>query len=261
VLLEAGGDPNGVFVGQMHSSSICCDTTERGTPFYRAAVAADVAALELLIRYGADVEWTTDNIEDAPSAAGGPGRGRMNAGGGSPLIAAMNGGNGGGMAGGPIDLREGEAPPFREPANREPAAAVRALLEGGADPDLRTGNGSTILHDAAGSNNIEIIRALADHGVQLNALNGDGLTALDIAEGRRAAGGRGGGMRGRGGFGGFPLGPPGGRRGAGPAAGQPTADDVAALLRELMEAQDVPIVEHGVEPEAGPVPLAQPRQF
>jgi ankyrin repeat protein len=260
VLLEAGGDPNGVFVGQMHSSSICCDTAERGTPFYRAAVAADVAALELLIGYGADVEWTPDNIESSQSAAGGPGRGRMNAG-GSPLNAAMNGGNGVGMAGGPIDLREGEAPPFREQANREPADAVRALLEGGADPDRRLGNGSTILHDAARSNNIEIIRVLADHGAALDALNGDGLTALDIAEGRRAAGGRGGGMRGRGGFGGSPFGPPGGPRGSGPGGGQPTAGDVAALLRELMEAQGVPIVEHGIGPEAGPEPLAQPRRF
>jgi ankyrin repeat protein len=260
VLLEAGGDPNGVFVGQMHSSSICCDTSERGTPFYRAAVAADVAALELLIRYGADVDWTPNNIEASPSAPGGPGRGRMNAG-GSALIAAMNGGNGVGMAGGPIDLREGEAPPFREPANRDPADAVRALLEGGADPNQRSGNGSTLLHDAASSNNIDLIRALADHGVELDALNGEGLTALDIAEGRRAAGGRGGGMRGRGGFGGFPGGAPGGRRGAGPAAGQPTADDVAALLRELMQAQGVPIVEHGVESQAEPGPLAQPRQF
>src|SRR5690606_30897093 len=49
LLLEAGADPNKPYVGQMHSASMCCDTFENGSPFFRAAIAADVAALELLI--------------------------------------------------------------------------------------------------------------------------------------------------------------------------------------------------------------------
>jgi ankyrin repeat protein len=152
----------------------------------------------------------------------------------------MNGGKGVGMAGGPGDIREGELPPFREPGNREPAAAVRVLLEGGADPNRPTANDSTLLHDAARARNLDIIRALADHGARLDALNGSGLTALDVAEGRRGEGGPAGGGRGFGGFPGGGFGPPGAN------AEGPTNEDVAALLRELMQAQGVPIVEHGI---------------
>ena len=232
VLLEAGGDPNAVFVGQMHSTSMCCDTMESGTPFYRAAVAADVAALELLIEHGADVEWTPEAIEDAP-------RGANSNAGRSPLVAAMNGGNGVGMAGGPGDIREGEDPPFREPGNRTPADAMKVLLEAGADPNRATASDSTLLHDAARARDLDAIRVLAEHGAVLDALNGDGLTALDVAEGRRAEGAAP--PRGFGGFGG--LGP------GGPGADRPTEEQVAALLRELMESAGVAIVEHGVVPE------------
>lgn len=229
VLLEAGGDPNEVFVGQMHSTSMCCDTMESGTPFYRAAIAADVAALELLIEHGADVEWTPEPMEDGPRGANG------NVG-KSPLVAAMNGGKGVGMAGGPGDIREGEDPPFREAANREPVDAMRVLLAAGADPNRPTANDSTLLHDAARARNLEVIRLLAEYGIVLDAPNGDGLTALDIAEGRRAEGaGR---ERGPGGPGAFLAG--------GPETDRPSTEEVAALLRDLMQEAGVPIVEHGV---------------
>ncbi|HUF72341.1 MAG TPA: ankyrin repeat domain-containing protein [Gammaproteobacteria bacterium] len=236
VLLEAGADPNELFSGQMHSTSMCCDTRENGTPFYRAAVAADVDALKLLIAHGADVEWTPEPSTDGPPGGGpgGPGRGAPR----SPLAAAMNGGKGVGMAGGPGDIREGEDPPFREIANRNPADAMAVLLEAGADPNRQTGNGSTYLHDAARSRMIDVIEVLAAKGAALDALNDDGLTALDIAEGRRAEGSE-----------------------PGPAAGgpppglldqadddRPSMEDVAARLRELMQAGGVTIVEHGVMP-------------
>jgi hypothetical protein len=42
----------------MHNASMCCDTQGSGTPLFRAAVAADVDALRLLVAHGADVEWT-----------------------------------------------------------------------------------------------------------------------------------------------------------------------------------------------------------
>ena len=250
VLLEAGADPNRLFTGQMHSTSMCCDTRENGTPFYRAAVASDADSLRLLIEHGADVEWTP-----APNPAGGRGGppgpdGPGNDAGRSALVAAMSGGKGVGMAGGPGDIREGELPPFREPGNREPAAAVRVLLEGGADPNRATSGNSTLLHDAARARNLEVIRALADHGATLDALNGAGLTALDVAEGRRGEGGPGGG--GGRGFGPFGGGGGGGFGPPGAAAEGPTNEDVAALLRELMEAKGVAIVEHGVAGGAPP---------
>jgi hypothetical protein len=248
VLLEAGADPDREFAGQMHSTSMCCDTKENGTPFYRAAVAADVEALKLLIEHGADVEWTPEAA--APRGPGAQaGMPPAAEGGRSPLVAAMNGGKGVGMAGGPGDIRENEEPPFREAADREPANAVRVLLEGGADANRATANNSTLLHDAARARDLGIIRALAEHGAKLDALNGSGLTALDVAEGRRGEGGPPVGGRGFGPPGGGGFGPPGA------ADNGPTNADVAALLRELMQAQGVPIVEHGVAgpPARGPV--------
>ena len=87
---------------------------------------------------------------------------------------------------------------------------------------------------------IDVIEVLAEHGAVLDALNGDGLTALDLAEGRRAEGSEG--DRG-------PGGPPPGAPGQEPDD-RPSMEEVAAKLRELMETAGVPIVEHGVIPEA-----------
>jgi ankyrin repeat protein len=247
VLLDAGADPNKLFSGQNHSASMCCDTTASGTPFSRAATAADVEGLKLLVAYGADVEWTPE-----PSAGrgrgGGGGGGPFGGGGGArtPLQSAMDGGKGIGMAGGPGDIREGEDVPFREVANRDPADAMAVLLEAGADPNREMSSGSTLLHDAARARRLDVVEVLARHGARLDALNQDGLTALDVAEGRRAEGG-GGGRRGGGPpfGGGFPGGPPGGND------DQPSDEEIAARLRELMAAAGVVVVEHGMAPGGG----------
>jgi ankyrin repeat protein len=177
LLLEAGADPNKPFVGQMHSASMCCDTRANGTPFFRAAVAADIEALKLLLAHGADLEWSPTAIEDGPPA--GPGGSIA---GKTPLMVAMNGGKGVGMAGGPGDIREGDAPPFREISNREPLDAVQLLLEAGANPDALTPSGESALHIAAREGKLDIIRALAAGGAALDLPNGDGLTALQVVE-------------------------------------------------------------------------------
>jgi len=177
VLLEAGADPNKPYVGQMHSTSMCCDTFENGSPFFRAAIAADVAALELLIEHGADLEWSPEAAE----GGGGPMANRNV--GKTPLMVAMDGGKGVGMAGGPGDIREGRPPPFREEANREPADAVRLLLEAGADPDAVTPDkGESALHIASRSGKLDIIEILADAGASLDLENNEGETALEIVE-------------------------------------------------------------------------------
>ena len=68
LLLEKGADPNKPFVGQMHSASMCCDTKANATPFYRAAVAADVEALKLMLAHGADFDWTPEHRRNGPQA-------------------------------------------------------------------------------------------------------------------------------------------------------------------------------------------------
>lgn len=218
VLLEAGADPNKPFVGQLHSTSMCCDTKENATPLYRAAVAADVEALELLIEYGGDIEWMPE-AQDGESGGGGLfGAGNI---GKTPLMVAMNGGRGVGMAGGPGDIREGRAPPFREAANREPLDAVKLLLAAGADPDAVTPDGEAALHQAAKAGKLDIVRALAEGGATLDLADGEGKTALEIVEAMP------------------PREPPpltgalaGRPRGAQPA-------EVAVLLRELMGLEPV----------------------
>ena len=65
-LLAAGADPNKPFTGQMHNASMCCDTKGSGTPFFRAAVAADVETMKLLIARGADLEWAPPPVEGMP---------------------------------------------------------------------------------------------------------------------------------------------------------------------------------------------------
>src|SRR5439155_26364431 len=46
LLLEHGADPNKAFVGQIHNTSLCCGEEHNASPFYRAAIAADVDVLK-----------------------------------------------------------------------------------------------------------------------------------------------------------------------------------------------------------------------
>ena len=141
-LLDHGADPNKPYDGQMHSASMCCDTHANGTPFYRAAVAADVEALKLMVAKGADLEWAPKKAGKAPpDPAAGP-----NNSGKTPLMVAMDGGKGVGMAGGPGDIREGAAAPFRELSNRNPPDAMQVLIDAVMDavpiPDPSSGTWS-----------------------------------------------------------------------------------------------------------------------
>jgi ankyrin repeat protein len=212
LFLAAGADPDKVFEGQMHSASMCCDPAASATPFYRAAMAADVDALKLLIAHDADLAWSPTK-----PAGGGPG---ANANVGRPaLMAAMSGGRGVPQSGGPGNIREGE-PPFREPSNRSPADAVRLLIEAGADPDATTSDGTAPLHQAVLAGKLEVIRALAEGGAKLDMRNKDGRTPLYLAEN------------------------PGPPRpviaGAPPPEPRATPEEVAVLLRELMQQAGLP---------------------
>jgi ankyrin repeat protein len=175
-LLDAGADPDKPFSGQMHSASMCCDPPGSGTPFFRAAVAADVDSLKLLIAHGADLEWTPKPVEGAPPNPFGDNTGL------TPLMVALNGGKGLLMDGGPGDIREGTIGIFREPGNRDPADAVRVLLEAGANPDATNPKGDTALHIAAHDGRLGPIRELVAGGASVDVRNKDGLTALEVVE-------------------------------------------------------------------------------
>jgi ankyrin repeat protein len=235
VLLERGADPNKTFVGQFHSTSMPNSDRFNNSPFFRAAVACDVEALKLLITHGADLNHTPvgpppPSNSDA-EAEGGRGRGNPNAG-RTAAMASITGGRGPQMTGGPGYIRSG-AVPYREPGSRKPLDAFVVLLKAGSNPNAKGPDGSTLLHQAAAAGNLDMIRALAEAKVKFDEPNKDGLTALDVAEGKRPAGAANEGARG--------AAPPEGGRGRGGRGGT-TPEDVAKLLRELMGLPPAPPV-------------------
>src|SRR5687768_6162944 len=227
LLLERGADPNKTFTGQLHSTSMPNTDRFNNTPFFRAAIAADVEALKVLIAGGADLAQSPAAPPAPAAGTEGPpaaGRGRINPNAGrTAAMVTMTGGRGPAMTGGPAYIREAGAPvPYREPGSRKPEDAFALLLESGANPNATGPDGASLLHQAANIRNLEMIRALAKARVDFNQKNKEGFTALDVAEGRQPAG--------RGGRGGAPA--AGGGRGGG--RGGATREDVAKLLRELM---------------------------
>ena len=133
LLLDRGADPNKPFVGQLHSTTLCCGEQINATPFFRAAMAADVEALKLMIARGAQIEWSPtevkkDTDKDKPARPGQSER-RQDAG------DACHGRRSRRRVCGGSRIRAGSGPPpFREESNREPADAVKMLLAAGANP-------------------------------------------------------------------------------------------------------------------------------
>ena len=181
LLLDRGADPNKAFIGQLHSSTLCCGAEINASPFYRAAVAADVEALKLMIAQGRAGRVEPGRGEEGPEPMrGGGGRGNANVG-RTPMMVAINGGRGAAFAAGPGFERLGP-PPFREASNREPVEAVKVLLAAGANPNVKAPDGSTPLHQAVTARQVPIIRALVAAGAKLDAVNKDNLTPLLLAE-------------------------------------------------------------------------------
>jgi uncharacterized protein len=178
-LLDLNADVNKPFVGSFHSTSMCCLPAINSSPFYRAATAADVEVLKLLLAKKAQIEWSPAEVKPKEGKKAGPG---PNAGAGqTPLMAALKGGKGPPISGGPGYIRNGP-PPFREPGSRDPVEAVKVLLAAGANPNAKAGDGSTPLHQAVQAKSVALIRTLAAAGASLDAVNKDNKTPLLLAE-------------------------------------------------------------------------------
>jgi ankyrin repeat protein len=184
LLLERGADPNKPFVGQIHNVTLCCSDEHNASPFFRAAIAADVEVLKLMIQRGAQLEWSPTEVkktnkDGTPAAAGGRG---LNAHiGKTPAMVSMVGGRGAPFGAGP-GFERLIAPPFREPSNRDPGEALKVLLDAGANPNAKTTDGATLLHQAVTARRTDMIRALAAAGAKFDAVNKDNLTPLLLAE-------------------------------------------------------------------------------
>ncbi len=121
----------------------------------RAARSADLEALRLLVAAGADpAHVEPDGFNTVIAVTAGP-----------------------------------EIPPLtvvdrERPAEPDAIAALRFLLDSGADVNARGPDGETALHTAAKRGFTDVIRFLVEHGANLNATDRGGRTPLDYALGR-----------------------------------------------------------------------------
>ena len=185
-LLDKGADPNARLARKVWYSQYDFDQSgvdESGaTPFWRAAYAADVEGMKLLLANGADPNIKTmrtpgrvrtgDVQREAvdvsplpPVPAGGPGV--------SPLLAASGAGYG-----------EGFAANHHRFAPAGMLAAVKYLVEElHVDVNAKDHDGNTAIHNAAARGDNEMILYLVSKGADVLQVNREGKTTVDMANG------------------------------------------------------------------------------
>jgi ankyrin repeat protein len=167
ILLDAGANPNVQLklfppyraVGPDRGADMML--TMGSTPLLRAAKAADVAAIRLLLAHGAD--------PDLPNIQGV-----------TPVMAAA------GLGSNEIDTRG------RFKTQPDQVASIDLLVKAGADINARDNRGQTALHGAALFGYDDVIKDLVAHNADVNAKDQKGMTPLDSAMGRAGGHGRGG---------------------------------------------------------------------
>ncbi|OLC81617.1 MAG: hypothetical protein AUH72_08985 [Acidobacteria bacterium 13_1_40CM_4_65_8] len=185
-LLDKGANPNARLRKKVWYSGYSFDLSgvdEIGaTPFWRAAYASDVAAMRLLVARGADPNIPTmkgagrprvadidRDVQDVstkpPVPIGGPGV--------PPIVAAAGSGYG-----------EGFAANSHRFAPAGMLAAVKFLVEElGTDVNASDHEGNTALHNAAARGDVEMIQYLVSKGANVKAVNREGKTTADMANG------------------------------------------------------------------------------
>ena len=187
-LLAKGADPNVRLRRKIWYSSYNFDVLRveevGATPFWRAAYASDIEAMQLLVAHGANPHLPTTKpagrttrgdagqatpIEDRsgkpPVPVGGPGV--------PPLQAAAGSGYGEGFA--------GNAHRF---APSGMLAAVKYLVEElGADVNAEDHDGNTAMHHAAARGDVEMILYLVSKGADPKKANREGQSTADMANG------------------------------------------------------------------------------
>ena len=167
ILLDAGANPNAQLklfppyraVGPDRGADLML--TMGATPLLRAAKAADVAAIRLLLAHGADPNLP--NIQGV-----------------TPVMAAA------GLGSNEIDTRG------RFKTQPDQIASIDLLVKAGADINAHDNRGQTALHGAALFGYDDVIKDLVAHNANVNAKDEKGMTPLDSAMGRAGGHGRGG---------------------------------------------------------------------
>lgn len=180
-LLEAGADPNARLRKHLWYMGYTFDQlrvdTRGSTPFWRAAYATDVPAMELLVEYGADPTMATivESPRGDPQAGDPSGVPPVESGDPAvlPIHAASGVGYGEGFAGNAHrHVEDGWVP------------AVKYLVEvHGADVNARDLNGYTPLHHAAARGDNALIEYLVSKGADPMVVSRRGQTTVDMANG------------------------------------------------------------------------------
>jgi ankyrin repeat protein len=182
-LLDKGADPNARLLTRVWYSGSLSGVDEIGaTPFWRAAYASDLEAMKLLVARGADPNIPTvkgagrpptddgqreykETSALPPMPLGGPGV--------PALVAAAGVGYGEGFAGNTHHY-----------APTGMLAAVKYLVEElHADVNATDHEGNTALHNAAARGDVEMILYLVAKGADPRAVNREGKTTADMANG------------------------------------------------------------------------------
>ena len=185
LLLDKGADPNARVQRKVWYSGYNFDQSgvdEAGaTAFWRAAYASDVAAMKLLVSYGADPALPTMRLfsrrgpEDPTAGADKTGLPPIPIGGpnATPLHAAAGPGYATGFAGNSHHVAPGGM-----------LAAVKYLVEElGADVNAVDADGNTIVHNAASRGDNAMIEFLVSKGADVKKVNRAGQTTIDVANG------------------------------------------------------------------------------
>jgi ankyrin repeat protein len=186
LLVERGANPN---QQQFFGASGFGGAADRGlTPFLVACGTGNIEVVKLLLAHGADPHLATADgrgpIIMAVSSRGGRG--------GPPGFGPPGGGPEGPAADGPsVDGTSSDGAP-RAPRVNPQVELVKLLAAAGADVNLmskrhflaRTRGGSALHYVVRNGGNPQLIQALLDLHLDINAKDEDGLTALDYAMGR-----------------------------------------------------------------------------